>query len=130
IALLPDDAEVAQLEAMALTDEDVERREIPMEVLATMQFAEHLENAGHLAADGGLGPRIRVAREKRAQVAVRCVLERKAVEHRYRRAAAARERECVEHANGAGMSVEQLPEVRFAKPSVDSGADLDADGFR
>src|SRR5690606_17733299 len=43
IVLLPDDAEVAELEAMALADEDVERREVAVEQLPAVELAEHLQ---------------------------------------------------------------------------------------
>ena len=77
VALLPDDAEVAELEAAAVADEDVQRREVAVERLAAVQLAEHLEDARDLAARRRLGPALRRARQERAQVAVPRVLERR-----------------------------------------------------
>ena len=81
IALLPDDAEVAELEAAAVADEDVDRRQVAVQELAAVQFAEDLEDARNLASRGGLGPLAVVASQERAQIAVTRVLEREAVEH-------------------------------------------------
>ena len=50
VALLADDAEVAELEAAVVADEDVHRREVAVQQLAAMQLAEHLQDAGNLAA--------------------------------------------------------------------------------
>ena len=58
VALLPDDAEVAELEAPAVADEDVHRREVAVQQLAAVQLAEHLEDAGDLAPRRRLGPRL------------------------------------------------------------------------
>ena len=55
VALLPDDAEVAELEAAAVADEDVDRREVAVQQLAAMQLAEHVEDAGDLAPRGRFG---------------------------------------------------------------------------
>src|SRR4029450_10864327 len=49
VALLSNDAEVAELEASLIAHEHVERREIAMQPLAAMQFPEHAEDAGDLA---------------------------------------------------------------------------------
>ena len=56
IVLLADDAEVAELEARVVADEDVERREVAMQQLAAMQLAEHLQDAGDLAPRDRLRP--------------------------------------------------------------------------
>ena len=61
VALLLDDAEVAELEPAAVADEDVERRQIAMQQLAAMQLAEHFEDAGDLAPRGPLRPAAAVA---------------------------------------------------------------------
>ena len=42
VALLPDDAEVAELEAAPLAHEDVDRRQVAVQDLAAVQLAEHL----------------------------------------------------------------------------------------
>ena len=54
VALLLHDAEITELEPAAVADEHVQRREIAMEQLPAMQLAEHLEDAGNLAARGRL----------------------------------------------------------------------------
>jgi len=48
LALLADDAEVADLERAALAHEDVERGEVAVQHLAAVQLAEHFEDAGDL----------------------------------------------------------------------------------
>src|SRR5262245_21629091 len=126
IALLPDDAEVAELEAAAVADEDVERGQIAVKQLTAVQLAEDLENAGDLAADDRLGPARGSALEVGAQVAVRGVLERERVDHG---SVGSMNREPIEDPDRAGMLVEELPEVRLAQPAVDVRADLDADGL-
>ena len=88
VALLLDDAEVAELEAAAVADEDVERRQVPMQQLAAMELAEDFQQAGDLAARGGLGPAAAVAMQVGAEVAEARELEREAVDHRRRRGAA------------------------------------------
>ena len=127
IALLPDDAEVAELQTASVADEHVQRREIAVERLSAMQLAQHFEDAGDLAPRRGFGPALARAREERAQVAVAGVLEREAVEDP---SVAAHQREGVEHADRARMSVQQLAEVGFAQPAVDAAADLDAHRLR
>src|SRR5262249_44796812 len=56
IVLLTDDAEVAKFQLAAFADEYVQRRQIAMEQLPPMELAEHLEDAGDLAASGGFRP--------------------------------------------------------------------------
>ena len=56
VALLPDDAEVAELESGAVADEHVQRRQIAVEQLAAMELAEDLQDAGDLPAGGRLVP--------------------------------------------------------------------------
>ena len=52
VALLSNDAEVAEFQPALVADEHVERRQIAVEHLAAMQLAEHLEDAGDLPAGG------------------------------------------------------------------------------
>jgi hypothetical protein len=61
IALLPHDAEIPELQTPAVTDEDVQRREIAVERLAAMQLAQHLEDAGDFAPRRALRPSFRRA---------------------------------------------------------------------
>src|SRR6185369_8570878 len=125
VALVADDAEIAELETRALADEHVHRREVPVEHLAAVQLAEDLEDAGDLSPRGGLPPPLGTAVEVRAQVAVARVLEGEAVEDAALRS---HQRERVEDADRPGMPVQQLAEVRLAQPAVDALAGLDADG--
>ncbi len=53
VALLPRNAEVAELQPASITDEDVERRQVAMQHFAAMELAEHLQDARNLAARGG-----------------------------------------------------------------------------
>src|SRR4029077_2898446 len=64
--------------------------------------------------------------EIRAEVAVAGVLEREAVQGTFVRTHAG---EAVEHLNRPRVSVQQLAEVRLAKPRVDVGAGLDAENL-
>ena len=101
-----------------------------MQQLAAMQLAEHLEDAGDLAAGGGFRPAAAGALKKRAEVAVRRVLEGEAVQDAMRARPRPHQRKRVEDANRARVAVEQLAEVGFAQPAVDALADLDADRLR
>ena len=125
IALLPDDAEVAELQPPAVADEHVHRRQVAMQQLAAVQLAEHLEDAGDLAPRRG-SVHLRPALQVRAQVAVARVLERQVVEHL---AVGAHQREAIEDADRARVAVQQQAEVGLAQPAVDARADLDADLF-
>ena len=80
VALLPDDAEIAKLEAGVVAHEDVHRRQIAMQHLPAMKLAEHLQDAGDLPACGGLVELASGAVKKGAQVAMPRVLEGEAVE--------------------------------------------------
>ena len=124
IALLPDDAEVAELQPPAIADEHVHRRQVAVQQLAAMQLAQHLEDAGDLAARCRFGPRCRPARRCALRSPWQRVLERQAVEHL---AVGAHQREAIEDADRARMAVEQLAEVGLAQPAVLMRADLDAD---
>ena len=124
VALLPDDAEVSELQAPAVTDEDVDRSEIPVQHLAAMKLAEHFEDAGDLASHRELRPSLAGPVKVRAEVAVPRVLEGQAVE---RPSIRAHQRERVEHLDRPGMTVQQLAEIGFAQPPISPGADLDAD---
>ncbi len=122
IALLLHDAEIAELELMAVADEDVERRQVAMEQLTTMQLAEDVEDSRDLAPGGLLRPAAGMASQVRAQIAETRVLEGEAIAH----PALRQHRKRVENADRPRMLVEQLPEVRLAKPAVNPRADLDA----
>ena len=126
VALLADDAEVAELQLPPVADEHVHRRQVAMQQLAAVQLAEHLEDAGDLAPRRRLGPRLPARCRKRAEIAVARVLERQAVEHL---AVGAHQREAIEDADRARVTVQQQAEVRLAQPAVDARADLDADLF-
>src|SRR5262249_44116589 len=128
VTLLPDDAEVAELEAIAVAHEDIERREIAVEHLSAMEFAEHLEHARDLTPSVPFGEAFARALKECAQIAVRRVLEDEAVQH-LTRTAVAQQRKHVIDANGARVVAQLLPEVRFAEPAVDVRARLDAHGF-
>ena len=126
IALLPDDAEVAELQPPAVADEHVHRRQVAMQQLAAVQLAEHLEDAGDLAPRRRLGPLAAGLLQVRAQVAVARVLEGQVVEHL---AVGAHQREAIEDADRARVPVQEQAEVGLAQPAVDARADLDADLF-
>ena len=49
VALLPRDAEVAELQAPLVAHEHVYGRQVAMQHLAAMQLVEHLQDAGDLA---------------------------------------------------------------------------------
>ena len=127
VALLSDDPEVAELQATAVADEDVERRQVAMERLAAMELAEHLEDSCDLPTGEPFRPSLPGVREEAAQISVTRVLERQAVEHL---AVGAHQRESIEHANRARVSVEELSEIRLAQPPIDPHAGLDADDLR
>ena len=97
-----------------------------MQHLAAVQLVEHLQDAGDLAARRRLREALLRSLEMRAEIAVRGVFHRQAVEH----LAVAEQRKRVEDANRARMAVEQIAEVRLAQPAVDAAADLDADDRR
>ena len=98
-----------------------------MEQLPAVQCAEHLEQAGDLAAHDGLGPAATGAVQERAQVPMTRVLEHQAVEDPF---VGSRQRELVEDLDRARVAVQQLAEVRLAQPAVDVPADLDAHHLR
>src|SRR5439155_17036492 len=127
VALLPDDPEIAELQAPAVADEHVQRREVAVEVLAAVQLSEHLEDARDLAARGGFRPPRAGAVQEGAEVAVSRVLEGQAVQHGPPRA---RQGERVEDADRARVTVQELPEVGLPEPTVDAFAGLDAHGRR
>src|SRR5439155_1119385 len=113
----------------AVADEDVQRCEIAMKCLAAVQLSEHLEETGDLAPCRRLRPAFAGPRQERAEVAIARVLEREAVQNLFVWAGVAQNGESVENANRAGMSVEQLPEVRLPQPPVDASAHLDANSL-
>src|SRR5438477_434318 len=116
------DPEVPQFQDLVLTDEDVERRQIAVQGLPTMQHIQRLEDGGDLVPHEFLGlPALR--RQPRAQVAVLGVLHDEAVFGGRRIDL----NKPVEHAERASLAREQLGEVRLPQPSRDSVADLHAD---
>src|SRR5262249_11372809 len=128
LALVADDAEVPELEASAVADEDVERRQVAVEKLSAVELLEDREDAGDFAARHALRPSLAGrSREEAAEVAVPRVFEDEVVE---RTALRAGQREAVEEANRTRMVLEELPEVGLADPPVDVGADLDNDDGR
>src|ERR1700686_4701665 len=74
-ALVHRDAEVSQLQLLVFADEDVERREIAMQRLSTVQDVERLKDCGDLAPYEALGLRPLLL-EPDTQVAVHRVLQR------------------------------------------------------
>src|SRR5262249_45159951 len=117
-------AEVAELEAAVVADEDVHRRQVAMEHLAAMEAPEHLQDAGDLASHGPFRPALACPFEERSQVAVFRPLEGEAVEVA---AVLKHERKRVVDADRAGASLEDLTEVRLAQPAVDVLARLQRD---
>src|SRR5258708_4493915 len=122
VALMRGDAEVAELEAIALADEDVERREIAMKRVATVQHIERAGEAGDLAADEALRLRA-LPNEEGAEVAVRGVFHGQAIAH----LAVLDLSETVEYAKRSFFAAEQLGEIGFAQPAGEAVADLDTD---
>ncbi len=127
IALVPHDAEVPELQAHAVADEDVHRSQVAVEQLTAMELSEDLENPGDLAPRGPLGPPLPGALEIRAQVAVLRVLERETVEDA---AVLSRQGKRVEDADRSGVPRQKLPEVGLAEPAVHLLARLDRDDGR
>jgi len=124
VALLADDAEVAELEARAGADEHVDGGEIAVQRLAAVQLAQHVEDAGDFTARRRLGPSLAATAQVGAEIAVLGVLEGEEVADA---AVRTEQRERVEDPDRAIVAVEHLPEVGLAKPSVLAGADLQAD---
>ena len=79
-----------------------------------MQRAEHLQDAGDLAARGRFFPLAARALQIRAEIALSRILERQAVE---RRAVVAHDDEGVVDRDRARVAVEQLAEVGLADPA-------------
>src|SRR5262245_5611236 len=129
LALIPDDAEIAQLEPLPFADEDVQRGQIAMKEPSAMQLLEDRADAGDLAPRGALPPALLPARAPQigAEVAVERVLEHEVEEGP---AVPSRKGEAIEEADGPGMVLEELAEVRLPDPAVDVRADLDADQRR
>src|SRR2546425_3536737 len=121
IALMPGDAEVAELELFLLAHEHVEGREVAMQRLPAMQRVERAEERGDFAAHEALRLRATLL-EPRADVAVLCILHHHAVAH----AVAIDLGEPVEHPQCARLLLEQLGEVRLAQPGGETMADFDA----
>src|SRR5262249_16022316 len=127
VALLPDDPEITQLQAPAVADEHVERRQIAMKRLTAMQLAEHFQNSGDLAPGASFRPTLAAARQVGAEVAVQCVLERQTVQDV---AIGANQRKGVVNRKRRGMAVQQLTEVGLAQPTVDARTHFDANDLR
>jgi hypothetical protein len=127
IALLANDAEVAKLEPRTVADEDIHRREIAMQQLTAVQFAEDVENACDFTPHCTFRPPLFLPVQVRTEVAMRRVLEHEIVNDSTIRAHV---RKHVKHTDRARVIVEQLAEIRFAQPAVDSRAHFQADGLR
>src|SRR6185437_9133893 len=78
--LMRRDAEIAELEPVPPAHEHVERRQVAMQRLATVQPVQRAEHARDLATDEALGLRS-VFAEPCADIAVFGVLHRQAVAH-------------------------------------------------
>ena len=74
------DAEVAELELLALADEDVERREVTVQRLATVEGVERAQDRRDLPPNEAFGLRAALG-EPRAEIAVLRILHREAVSH-------------------------------------------------
>jgi hypothetical protein len=74
------DAEVTKLQVMVVADEHVEWRQIAMQHLSAVQFAEDLENACYFSPRARLGKRRARALQKRAQISVTRVFQRQAIQ--------------------------------------------------
>ena len=124
---MPDDAEVAELEMRAVAHEHVDGREIAVQHLPAVQLPEHVQDPGNLAPHGALGPAPLGTMQVCAEVSMPRVLECEVVKDL---AIGPHQRKRVEHPDGARMTIEELPEVRLAQPSVNARTHLDADGLR
>src|SRR6266550_4643362 len=116
------DAEVAQLQLLILTNENVERREIAMHCLAQVQHVESSEDCGDLASDEAFRLRA-LAREPGPEIPMHCVFHSDAVA----RTATIDLREPVEDAQCARLAEEELGEIGLADPRRKTLGDLDAD---
>src|SRR6266404_4761474 len=116
------DAEVAQLQLLILTNENVERREVAMHCLAEVQHIESSEDRGDLASDEAF--RLwALAREPGPEISVHCVLHSDAIA----RTAIIDLGEPVEDAQCARLAEEELGEIGLADPRRKTFGDLDAD---
>ncbi len=106
VELVGGNAEIAQLELLALAHEHVERRQVAVQRLPAMQRVEHGEDPGDLAPHETLRlwP---LELEPGAQIAVHGEFHGQAIA----RARTVGDDEPVEHAQRARLAVEQLGEV-------------------
>ena len=74
VALVPDDPEIAELQAPFPADEDVHRREVAVKHLAAVQLSEHLEDARDFAPGRGFRPPLPGPAQERPEVAFARVL--------------------------------------------------------
>jgi len=115
------DAEVSELEVLALAHEHIERSEIAVQRLTTVQRIERSENRRELTSDEALALRA-LSRQPGTEVTVLGVLHHQAVTH----SRSFNLGEAIEDAQRSWLSREQFGEVGFAQPSRESVADLDA----
>src|SRR5882672_1695727 len=116
------DAEVAQLQLLILTNENVERREVAMHCLPQVQHVESSEDCGDLASDEAFRLRA-LAREPGPEISVHRVLHSDAIA----RTAIIDLGEPVEDAQCARLAEEELGEIGLADPRRKTFGDLDAD---
>src|SRR3954462_11278807 len=122
VALVGGDAEIAELELLVLADEDVERSEVAVHRLATVQSVERLEDGRDLAAHEALGL-ASFALQPDAEISVCRILQRDAVSHAH----AGLLGESVKDTQRARLAKQKLGEVGFAEPAGHALGDLDAD---
>src|SRR2546423_8224452 len=115
------DAEVAKLQLLVLADEHVERREVAMQRLSAVQGIERLEHRRDLSAHEALRLRALLP-EPCAEIPVLRVFHRETVAH----ARTVDDREPVEDAQRARLTLEELGEVRLTEPRRQPLRDLDA----
>src|SRR4029453_5949667 len=108
VALLADDAEVAELQLAALADEHVHWREITVQQLAAVQLPAPLEDARDAAPGRGVRPRLAGLVQERAEVTEAGVLEREVIEHA---AVGPHQRKSIEHLHGPRMAPEERAEA-------------------
>src|ERR1700693_2779766 len=105
------DAEVAQLQLLILTDENVERREVAMHCLTEVQHIESSEDCGDLASDEAF--RLwALTREPSPEISVHCVLHGDAIA----RTPIIDLGEPIEDTQRARLAEEELGEIGLADP--------------
>src|SRR5688572_1415134 len=108
------DAEVPELQLLALAHENVEWREITMQRLTAVQCVERAEDRRELPANESLGLRS-VFTQPDAKIAVFGVFDREAVPH----PPVTRFSEAIEHAKRSVLTSEELREIGLAHPRGD-----------